>query len=178
MNRPISRIAAAGIGLAMAAALAAQNQQLPVKDQKTADVSTPAGKFALEVTADYLGMASGKTVVRLRLASQQLTNALTKRGVRFVSGELKGTFSKGGEMVEAFRYPVSGDIDGGKAFSFSFLRPVPPGSYKVHLLFALPGGGRKSARDRWTSPCPSSARSSVRRWRRPRRARSPRPRRS
>jgi VWFA-related protein len=140
MNHPISRIAAAVIGLAVAAALAAQNQQLPVKDQKTADISTPAGKFALEVTADYLGMASGKTVVRLRLASQQLTNALTKRGVRFIGGELKGTFSKGGEMVEAFRYPVSGDIDGGKAFSFSFLRPVPPGSYKVHLLFALPGG--------------------------------------
>lgn len=141
MKSSIPRFAAVSIGIALAAALAAQNQQLPVKDQKkTADISTPAGKFALEVTADYLGMASGKTVVRLRLASQQLTSALTARGVRFVSGEVKGTFSKGDEMVEAFRYPVSGDIDGGKTFTFSFLRPVPPGNYKVKLIFALPGG--------------------------------------
>ncbi|HKF44726.1 MAG TPA: VWA domain-containing protein [Thermoanaerobaculia bacterium] len=141
MNRYIPGVAAACAGLALAGALAAQTQQLPVKDQKkTADVSTPAGKFALEVSADYLGMASGKTVVRLRLASAQLTAALTARGVRFVSGELRGTFSKGEEMVEAFRYPVSGDVDAGNAFHFSFLRPVPPGNYKVKLTFALPGG--------------------------------------
>ena len=129
------------VAIGLSAAAAAQNQQLPVKDQKkTADISTPAGKFALEVTADYLGMAAGKTVVRLRLASPQLTAALASKGVRFVSGEVRGTFSKGEEMVEAFRYPVSGDIEGGKTFTFSFLRPVPPGNYKVKLLFGLPGG--------------------------------------
>ena len=141
MNRPFPRFAAACVGIALAAALSAQTQQLPVKDQKkTAEISTPAGKFALEVTADYLGMAAGKTVVRVRMSSPQLTSALAARGVRFLSGEVRGTFSKGDEMVEAFRYPVSGDIDGGKTFSFSFLRPVPPGNYRVKLNFALPGG--------------------------------------
>lgn len=114
---------------------------LPAQDQKkNTEVSTPAGKFALEVTVDYLGMASSRTVVRLRLASPQLSKALSSKGVRFVNGELRGTFSKGDQMVEAFRYPVSGDIDAGKVFAFSFLRPVPPGAYKVKLIFALPGG--------------------------------------
>ena len=116
------------------ALLAAQAQK------KDAEVSTPAGKFSLEVTAEYLGMASGKTVVRLRLASPQLSKALSARGARFVSGELRGTFSRGGETAETFRYPVSGDLDGGKTFTYSFLRSVPPGAYKVKLVFALPGG--------------------------------------
>jgi len=116
------------------ALLAAQAQK------KDAEVSTPAGKFSLEVTAEYLGMASGKTVVRLRLASPQLSKALSARGARFVSGELRGTFSRGGETTETFRYPVSGDLDGGKNFTYSFLRSVPPGAYKVKLVFALPGG--------------------------------------
>jgi Ca-activated chloride channel family protein len=110
------------------------------QDKKSAEVSTPAGKFTLEVMAEYLGMASGKTVVRLRLSSPQLSKALAAHGVRFLSGELRGSLSKGGEMVEAFRYPVSGDIEGGKPFTYSFLRSVPPGAYKVQLVFALPGG--------------------------------------
>jgi VWFA-related protein len=114
---------------------------LPAQAQKKdTEVSTPAGRFPLEVTTEYLGMASGKTVVRLRLSSAQLSKALSARGVRFVSGELRGSFSKGEEMVEAFRYPVSGDIDSGKTFTYSFLRPVAPGAYKVKLVFALPGG--------------------------------------
>ncbi len=57
-----------------------------------------------------------------------------------MSGELRGTFSRGDDMVEAFRYPVSSDIEGGKTFTYSFLRAVPPGAYKVKLYFALPGG--------------------------------------
>ena len=133
---------AAGVLFLAAAALPAQGQKpLPGQGQKKdTQISTPAGKFALEVTADYLGMASSKTVVRLRLASPQLSKALSERGVRFISGELRGTFSKGDQMVETFRYPVSGDIEGGKVFTFSFLRPVPPDAYTVKLIFALPGG--------------------------------------
>jgi Ca-activated chloride channel family protein len=115
--------------------------QLPAQDQKkSTEVSTLAGKFSLDVTAEYLGMASGKTVVRLRLSSVELARALSARGVRFASGELRGSFSRGADMVEAFRYPVSSDIDAGKPFAFSFLRAVPPGAYKVKLVFALPGG--------------------------------------
>ncbi|HYR45469.1 MAG TPA: hypothetical protein VER78_00595, partial [Thermoanaerobaculia bacterium] len=104
------------------------------------ELKTVAGKFRLEVTAEYLGMASGKTVVRLRLASPELSRALSQRKVRFVSGELRGNLSRGAEMVQAFRYPVSGDVDAGKTFTYSFLRAVPPGAYRLQLVFALPGG--------------------------------------
>src|SRR5262249_36336664 len=130
----ISCLPAAALFLFAAAAAPAHDQK------KSAEISTPAGKFALEVTADYPGMAAGKTVVRLRLSCPQLSKALSSRGVRFLSGEVHGSFSRNEQMVEAFRYPVSGDIDAGRVFTFSFLRPVPPGSYKVRLAFTLPGG--------------------------------------
>jgi VWFA-related protein len=134
MKRTSKSYAVAFLALLLGAGLPAQDQK------KSTDVSTSAGKFSLEVTAEYLGMASGKTVVRLRLSSAQLSQALSARRVRFVSGELRGTFSQGDNMVEAFRYPVSSDIEGGKTFTYSFLRAVPPGAYKVKLYFALPGG--------------------------------------
>ena len=134
MKAPASLLATGVLAILFPLAALAQAQK------KDTEVSTPAGKFSLEVTAEYLGMASGKTVVRLRLSSPQLSKALSARGVRFVSGELRGSFSRGEEMVQAFRYPVSGDIDGGKTFTYSFLRPVAPGAYKVKLIFALPGG--------------------------------------
>jgi Ca-activated chloride channel family protein len=133
-RRLMSVLGAGSLTLLLPLALPAQSQK------KSAEVSTPAGKFSMDVTAEYLGTASGKTVVRLRLSSPQLSKALSQRGVRFLSGELRGSFSRGEEMVEAFRYPVSGDIDGGKTFTYSFLRPVAPGAYRVKLVFALPGG--------------------------------------
>jgi len=134
MKRLAGQIAAVVLAVLLPAALLAQKQTTAT------DVKTLAGKFSLEVTAEYLGMASGKTVVRIRLSSPELSRALSTKGVRFVSGEVRGSFSRGDNMVEAFRYPVSGDIDGGKTFTWSFLRAVPPGPYKVKLVFALPGG--------------------------------------
>ncbi len=134
MKRPSSLLGIGVLAVLLSAELAAQDQK------KNTEVQTTAGKFSLEVMAEYLGMASGKTVVRLRLSSPQLSKALTARGVRFVSGEVRGSFSRGADMVEAFRYPVSADIDAGKVFTYSFLRAVPPGAYKVKLVFALPGG--------------------------------------
>ncbi len=107
--------------------------------QKT-ELKTPAGRFPLEVTAEYLGMAAGKTVMRLRLAAPELSRNLAQRGVRFITGELRGTFTRGEEMVQAFRYPVSGDLDAGKIFTYSFLRAVPPGAYRVKLVVATPDG--------------------------------------
>ncbi len=130
----MSRIGTGVLALLLSAQLLAQDQK------KTTEVSTSAGKFALDVTAEYLGMASGKTVVRLRLSSPQLSRALSAKGVRFAAGEVRGSFSRGADMVEAFRYAVSADIDAGKVFSYSFLRAVPPGAYRVKLIFALPGG--------------------------------------
>jgi VWFA-related protein len=112
---------------------------LPAQTKKT-ELKTPAGRFPLEVTAEYLGMAADKTVVRLRLSSPELSKAAAAKGVRTFSGELRGTFSRGNDMVQAFRYPVSGDIVDGKTFTYSFLRPVPPGNYRVKLVIADPNG--------------------------------------
>jgi hypothetical protein len=107
---------------------------------KRTELKTPAGRFPLEVTAEYLGMAADKTVVRIRLAAPELSKAAASKGVRTFSGELSGTFSRGADIVQAFRYPVSGDILDGKPFTYSFLRPVPPGNYRVKLVIADPTG--------------------------------------
>lgn len=112
---------------------------LPAQTKKT-DLKTPVGRFPIEVTAEYLGMAAGKTVVRIRLASPELARAAASKGVRTFSGELRGTFSRGNDMVQAFRYPVSGDIMDGKPFTYSFLRPVAPGNYRMKLVVADPTG--------------------------------------
>src|SRR5689334_15136764 len=108
---------------------------LPAQTRKT-EIKTPAGRFPLEVTAEYLGMAGKKTVVRIRLSSPELSKAAASHGVRSFAGELRGTFSRGADMVEAFRYPVAGDVADGKTFTYSFLRPVLPGSYRLKLVVA------------------------------------------
>jgi Ca-activated chloride channel family protein len=113
--------------------------QAPAQKQKT-DVKTLVGSYALEVTPEYLGMANKKTVIRLRLSSPELSKAASSRGVRAVSGEVRGTFASAGQVVDTFRYPVSGDVEGGKTFTYSFLRAVPPGTYHVQLFFNDPGG--------------------------------------
>ena len=41
---------------------------------------------------------------------------------------------------QAFRYPVAGDVMDGKTFTYSFLRPVPPGSYRLKLVVTDPSG--------------------------------------
>jgi Ca-activated chloride channel family protein len=104
------------------------------------ELKTPAGRFALEVTAEYLGMAGKKTVVRIKLSSPELSKAAAAHGVRAFAGELRGTFSRGADMVEAFRYPVAGDITDGRTFTYSFLRPVLPGNYRLKLMVDDPTG--------------------------------------
>ena len=112
---------------------------LPAQSRKT-ELKTLAGRFPLEVTAEYLGMAGKKTVVRIKLSSAELSKAAASHGVRAFAGELRGTFSRGADMVEAFRYPVAGDITDGRTFSYSFLRPVLPGNYRLKLMVDDPTG--------------------------------------
>ncbi|HEU5248617.1 MAG TPA: VWA domain-containing protein [Thermoanaerobaculia bacterium] len=126
--------------LFLAAALALAPLSVSAAQTKRTELKTPVGRFPLEVTAEYLGMAADKTVVRLKLASAELSKAAASRGVRTFSGELRGTFSRGNDMVQAFRYPVSGDVMDGKTFTYSFLRAVPPGNYHVKLIVADPTG--------------------------------------
>ena len=97
------------------------------------DLDTPAGKFPLYVTAEYLGMAGLKTVIRVRLRAPELSMAAGKRGLTSFSGELAGAFVKGDEVVQAFKYPVSGEIGTRTTFQYAFLRSIEPGTYKLRL---------------------------------------------
>ena len=113
---------------------------LPAQSRSKTELKTAAGRFPLEVTAEYLGMAGKKTVVRIKLSSPELSKAAASHGVRAFAGELRGTFSRGADMVEAFRYPVAGDVTDGRAFTYSFLRPVLPGNYRLKLVVTDPTG--------------------------------------
>jgi len=104
------------------------------------DLDTPAGKFPLYVTAEYLGMAGLKTVIRVRLRAPELSMAAAKRGLTSVSGELAGAFLKGDDVVQAFKYPVSGEVGVRTTFQFAFLRSIEPGTYKLRLNLVAPGG--------------------------------------
>src|SRR5947208_16282568 len=101
---------------------------LSAQTRKT-EIKTPAGRFPLEVTAEYLGMAGKKTVVRIRLSSPELSKAAASHGMRSFAGELRGTFSRRVAMVQAFRYRVAGDIKDGKTLGYYFVRPTPAGTY-------------------------------------------------
>jgi VWFA-related protein len=119
-------------GLLAAAGAAAQTQQT--------QIATEGGKFPLYVTAEYLGMAGVKTVVRVRLRAPELTMAAAKRGLTSFSGELKGNFVRQDQVAESFRYPVSGEISERNTFTYAFLRALPPGAYTLQLALTAPGG--------------------------------------
>ncbi len=104
------------------------------------DLETSAGKFPLYVTAEYLGMAGLKTVVRLRLRAPELSMAAARKGLRSFSGELQGAFVKGEDVVQAFKYPVSGELGERTTFQYAFLRSIEPGTYRLKLTLVAPGG--------------------------------------
>ncbi|MFN2387534.1 MAG: VWA domain-containing protein, partial [Thermoanaerobaculia bacterium] len=120
--------------VALTAAGSAQTQR------KQTSVKTVAGRFPLQVTAEYLGMAGSKTVMRVRLASPELARAALSRGVRSFAGELKGTISRGAAAVDTFEYPVAGELKEGEPFTYAFLRAVHPGSYRLILTVTAPQG--------------------------------------
>ena len=140
MRRPTFALAG-GLALLLLALPAGLSAQKRRSGSDKTDVKTPLGKFPLEINPEFLGMTGGKTVVRIRLASPELTKGLAERGVRGFSGELNGTLLQNGETVQTFHYPVTASLASGAAFSYSFLRAVPPGTYRVKLVFTDPGGG-------------------------------------
>jgi len=117
-----------------APAVAQQSQQLSTQ------IDTPGGQFPLYVTVEYLGMAGTKTVVRIRLRAPELSMAAAKRGLTSFTGELQGTFLKGEDAVQSFKYPVSGEVGQKTTFGYAFLRSIEPGSYRLKLTLAAPGG--------------------------------------
>ena len=120
--------------LVLATAGSAQTQR------KQTSVKTVAGRFPLQVTAEYLGMAGSKTVVRVRLASPELARAALSRGIRSFAGDLKGTISRGDSAVDTFQYPVAGELKEGEPFTYSFLRALHPGGYRLTLTVTAPQG--------------------------------------
>jgi Ca-activated chloride channel family protein len=128
-------------GLLCSLLLLAALQPAPVSAQsQRADLSTAAGTYPLYVTVEYLGMAGQKTVLRIRLRAPELSVAAAQRGLRSFSGQLQGDFSQADTVVQAFRYPVSGDLSERTTFQYSFLRAIAPGSYRLKLILAAPGG--------------------------------------
>jgi hypothetical protein len=113
--------------------------RLPAQTRQT-QVDTAGGQFPLYVTAEYLGMAGVKTVVRIRLRAPELSMAAAKRGLTSFSGELQGSFLKGDDIVQSFKYPVSGELGDRATFQYAFLRSIEPGAYKLKLILAAPGG--------------------------------------
>ena len=107
---------------------------------REAQLSTEGGNFPLYVTVEYLGMAGVKTVVRVRLRAPELSMAAAKRGLKSFSGELQGSFLKDENIVQAFKYPVSGALDERTTFTYAFLRAIQPGDYVLRLVLAAPGG--------------------------------------
>ena len=103
-------------------------------------LSTDGGNFPLYVTVEYLGMAGVKTVVRVRLRAPELSMAAAKRGLKSFSGELQGSFLKDENVVQAFKYPVSGALDDRTTFTYGFLRAIEPGDYVLRLVLSAPGG--------------------------------------
>jgi hypothetical protein len=108
--------------------------------QLSTQIDTPGGQFPLYVTVEYLGMAGVKTVVRIRLRAPELSMAAAKRGLTTFTGELQGTFLKGDDAVQTFKYPVSGEVGQKTTFGYAFLRAIEPGSYRLKLLLNAPGG--------------------------------------
>ena len=125
--------------LAFSALMLASAAVSPAQTRE-AQLSTEGGNFPLYITVEYLGMAGVKTVVRVRLRAPELSMAAAKRGLKSFSGELQGSFLKGGNIVQAFKYPVSGSVDEHTTFTYAFLRSVEPGDYELRLVLSAPGG--------------------------------------
>jgi Ca-activated chloride channel homolog len=103
-----------------------QTQEVPLK--------TPVGTYTVEATAEYLGMVREKTIVRIRIQTFDLAQALYGKGFRRYEAELVGDVGKpDGTPVEAFRYPMSGALLPNQPIHFSFLRALAPGSYHIAL---------------------------------------------
>ena len=130
-------IALALLALVAAGRLAAQSQEKP---PKPLPLKTKVGTFTLGIQTDFLGEAGKKTVVRVRLTAPELSREANTHGIKGFRGQLKGGFRQAENDVDSFEYPVIADFTGGMPFAFSFLRPLPPGDYKMRLLLTDPDG--------------------------------------
>ena len=122
---------------AIAAALA---QQPAPREQKTTDLKTKVGTFPLEVNVEFLGMVNRKTVVRIKLSAPELSRGAAGKGLKSFQGELRGALMQSGQLVDVFKYPVSGELAPDKVFTYSFLRALAPGAWHVEMALGPEGG--------------------------------------
>src|SRR5262245_7209651 len=134
-----SYISSAVLALALAIATSAAAQSPTPKPDagkpRPLPIKTKVGTFELGIETDFLGMAGKKTVVRIRLTAPELSREAVARGIKGFAGQVKGGFRQADETeVDSFQYPVTAEISSTEPFAYSFLRAVPPGSYRLRLV--------------------------------------------
>jgi VWFA-related protein len=135
-----NRLILPGLLLLLAAGVAARGQTATPAPTRQLPVKTKVGTFSLGLQADFLGTAGKKTVVRIRLTAPELSREAVAHGVKGFSGQIKGGFRQDEAEVDSFQYPVTGEISKDNPFTYSFLRAVPPGSYRLRIALADPTG--------------------------------------
>jgi VWFA-related protein len=134
--------------LALGALVSGQSQSSETK------LKTPLKDFKIETGAQFLGTSEKGTVVRIRVSSPEIAQALYDRGIARYSLTLKGEIRDSSKKaVQTFSYPVSGEVGGGSPVSFTFLRALPPAAYEVEL--DLSEGGRIYGRATFPLEVPS-----------------------
>ena len=111
-------------------------------EKGTTRLKTVVRDFRIDTSAEFLGSASGRTVVRIRLSSIDIARAVSGKGVHQYSMTLRGQIrNSAGAAVEALQYPFSGAIAKDSPITFSFLRALSPGKYEVEIDL---GDGKKT----------------------------------
>ncbi len=132
-HRAVAALAALLLAGSVLRAQAPTPQVPPAEEKKKTELKSKAGTFPLEMSVEYLGMANKKTIARFRMSAPELSVGAAGRGVKSFQGELRGTLLQKGEIVEAFKYPVSGEVSKEKVFSFAFLRGLAPGTWRMEI---------------------------------------------
>ena len=100
----------------------------------TTEIKTPVKNFKVETSIDSLGTLEGKTVVRIRTASDEIARALMGKGIHQYSMTLRGSIQNAaGAAIDTFSYPFSGALTAASPVEFSFLRLLAPGHYTVEI---------------------------------------------
>jgi len=108
---------------------------LPAQTQSsTTQIKTPVKNFAVQTSVDSLGALDGKTVIRVRISSEEIARALLGKKISQYSMTLRGSIrNAAGAVVETLSYPFSGTLSPSSPIEFSFLRVLAPSHYTVEI---------------------------------------------
>jgi VWFA-related protein len=120
---------------ALACAAACLTTSLFAQTQSsTVQIKTPLKNFAVQTSVDSLGTVDGKTVIRVRISSEEIAKALLGKGIPHYSMTLRGSIrNAAGVAVETLSYPFSGTLSPSTPLEFSFLRVLAPAHYTVEI---------------------------------------------